>query len=231
MAAGAAPSHAAYFAVYEIVKDQLGGNEPGTHVMATAAGGALGTMVSDAILTPWDAVKQRLQMQKSPYRGVIDCIRTVWATEGLGALYAGYRTTLFMNVPFFAVQFGTYEMFKKALRTDFEHEDESLFSLFATHLGAGGGAGAMAAAATNPLDVCKTRLQTQGVSGKRYSGMMDALRTIQAEEGSRALLRGLRPRMLVHIPSAALCWTVYEVAKLALNSPGDQSTPIHQHVV
>ena len=67
-----------------------------------------------------------------------------------------------MNVPFTAIHFATYESAKKLLKG---HEEESL----AVQLLAGGTAGAAAAAATNPLDVVKTRLQLEGVnSATRY---------------------------------------------------------------
>ena len=69
---------------------------------------------------------------------------------------------LLMNIPFTAIHFAAYESSKKLLRG---HSEESL----AVQLMAGGAAGASAAAATNPLDVVKTRLQLEGVnSATRY---------------------------------------------------------------
>ena len=41
----AIPSHAMYFATYEVVKDFLGGNEKGYQVLATATAGGVATMV------------------------------------------------------------------------------------------------------------------------------------------------------------------------------------------
>lgn len=45
-------------------------------------------------------VKQRLQMLNSPYRGVWECARHVYRTEGLRAFYRSYGTQVAMNVPF-----------------------------------------------------------------------------------------------------------------------------------
>jgi hypothetical protein len=45
-------------------------------------------------------VKQRLQMLNSPYRGVWECARHVYRTEGLRAFYRSYATQVAMNVPF-----------------------------------------------------------------------------------------------------------------------------------
>ena len=76
--------------------------------------------------------------------------------EGIQAFYRSYRTTLIMNVPFTAVHFATYEAAKKLLGRRVADEDR-----LETHLLAGGAAGALASAVTNPMDVVKTRLQCQ----------------------------------------------------------------------
>jgi solute carrier family 25 iron transporter 28/37 len=81
------------------------------------------------------------------------------------------------------------------------------------HLLGGAGAGVVASGFTNPFDVAKTRLQTQGDVGKRYGGMLDALRTIWVEEGIGGYARGMRPRMLFHATSGAICWGTYETVK------------------
>lgn len=81
------------------------------------------------------------------------------------------------------------------------------------HLLGGAGAGVVASGFTNPFDVAKTRLQTQGDVGKRYGGMLDALRTIWKEEGIGGYARGMRPRMLFHATSGAICWGTYETVK------------------
>ncbi len=85
------PAHAIHFAVYERAKELLGGNRGGYQVPATAAAGATATLAHDAIMTPVDVVKQRLQMAHSPYKGILDCVRRVFREEGIGALYRSYR--------------------------------------------------------------------------------------------------------------------------------------------
>ena len=72
-------------------------------------------MIGDAVQTPVDTVKQRLQMTHSPYAGVWDCARGTVREQGFGALYRSYPTTLAMNVPFTAIHFTAYESAKIAL--------------------------------------------------------------------------------------------------------------------
>ncbi|KAI3427269.1 hypothetical protein D9Q98_007201 [Chlorella vulgaris] len=86
---------------------------------------------------------------------------------------------------------------------------------------AGGVAGGLAAAATTPLDVVKTRLQLEGLSSAtRYNttSVRPVLQRIMREEGAAALWRGWQPRVLFHAPSAAICWGIYETAKKLLGS-------------
>lgn len=101
-----------------------------------------------------DVVKQRLQL--GFHSGVLNCIRAVVRTEGLSALFISYPTTLVMNVPYAAITVAANESLKKILNPSNEY-NVSAFLL------AGAGAGALAAACTNPLDVVKTRLQTQAI--------------------------------------------------------------------
>lgn len=125
--------------------------------------GAAATISSDALMNPFDGespcrtlkpfthatvIKQRMQMNNSPYRSVLSCAKSVYAKEGLTAFYVSYPTTLTMSVPFTAVQFSVYESLKSLLNPDGSYSPGA-------HCMAGGVAGAVAAAVTTPLDVAK----------------------------------------------------------------------------
>lgn len=159
MGLGAGPAHAVYFSVYEICKKSFSGGNP-NNPAAYAVSGVFATVASDAVFTPMDMVKQRLQLGKhSPYKGVFDCVKRVLRDEGIGAFYASYKTTVLMNAPFTAVHFTTYEAAKRGLMeiSPESADDEQLV----VHATAGAVAGALAAALTTPLDVVKTQLQCQ----------------------------------------------------------------------
>ncbi|KAL2899271.1 Mitochondrial RNA-splicing protein MRS3 [Bienertia sinuspersici] len=216
MGLGAGPAHAVYFSVYEFCKKGLSGGNPNNH-MAHAMSGVCATVLSDAVFTPMDMVKQRLQLSGGnggTYRGVWDCVKMVFKEEGFKAFYASYRTTVVMNAPFTAVHFATYEAAKKGLTgiSPNTADDERLV----VHATAGAAAGALAAAITTPLDVVKTQLQCQGVCGcDRFTSgsIKDVFKTIIIKDGYRGLLRGWIPRMMFHAPAAAICWSTYEAAK------------------
>jgi solute carrier family 25 iron transporter 28/37 len=122
-----------------------------------------------------------------------------------------------MNIPYQMCQFVTYEAVKVGLAGEQAGVEHGGTYTPVANVLAGGAAGGTAAAFTTPLDMVKTRLQTQGVSGQHYAGALDAIRTIQAEEGSAAFLKGMGPRVLFHVPSMAICWSTYESIKYVLS--------------
>ncbi|KAK4720084.1 hypothetical protein R3W88_018422 [Solanum pinnatisectum] len=213
MGLGAGPAHAVYFSVYESCKKKFSGGNPNNSA-AHAISGVCATVASDAVFTPMDTVKQRLQLSESPYKGVLDCVKRVLKEEGFKAFYASYKTTVLMNAPYTAVHFATYEAAKLGLSgvSPDSASDESIV----VHATAGAAAGALAALVTTPLDVVKTQLQCQGICGcdRFKSGSIgDVFRIIVKKDGYRGLMRGWMPRMLFHAPAAAICWSTYEAAK------------------
>jgi hypothetical protein len=66
---------------------------------------------------------------------------------------------------------------------------------------------------SNPLDVIKTRLQTQGEIGGKL-GIAQTIRLVYSEGGVGAFFRGLGARMLYHAPAAAFQMVTYEAVKV-----------------
>ena len=152
------------------MKIVFGGNEKGQYApLAHAAAGSCATVLGDGIQVPVDTIKQRMQMQNSPYIGTIDCIKGTVRHQGFWALYRSYPTTLAMNVPFTAMHFTVYESAKIGLQRwggPFTSKDENGLvdeETFFTQFTAGGLAGGLAAAATNPLDADADVLRALGV--------------------------------------------------------------------
>lgn len=168
-----------------------------------------------------------MQMYNSPYRGVLDCVRAVWHKEGAAAFYRSYTTQLTMNVPFQALHFMTYEYLQELLNPHRQYNPSS-------HMLSGALAGAIAAATTTPLDVCKTLLNTQeslalrslssgqGQGAHRHiSGLAHAFRTVYRLGGLKGFFKGVQARIIYQMPSTAISWSVYEFFKYGLTK--------HQH--
>ncbi|XP_042278290.1 mitoferrin-1 [Thunnus albacares] len=215
---GAGPAHALYFACYERVKRSLSDviQSGGNSHLANGMAGSVATVLHDAVMNPAEVVKQRMQMYNSPYRGLLDCVRTVTRTEGIGAFYRSYSTQLTMNIPFQAVHFITYELMQEQLNPHRLYHP-------GTHIVSGAAAGAVSAAITTPLDVCKTLLNTQenvalnsmNISG-HLSGMANAFRTVYRLGGFGAFFKGIQARVIYQMPSTAIAWSVYEFFKYFL---------------
>lgn len=148
-----------------------------------------------------------MQLHESGFRNVWSCAHSIYRNEGLFAFYVSYPTTLAITIPFNAIQFTVYEHLKRFSNPRNEYSP-------ATHIVAGGIAGAVAAAVTTPLDVAKTLLQTRGTAKdadiRNARGMIQAFRIIWARDGLKGFARGLSPRVLTVMPSSALCWMSYE---------------------
>lgn len=228
-AIGAGPAHALYFACYEKLKRTLSDViHPGANShLANGAAGCVATLLHDAVMNPAEVVKQRMQMYNSPYRGVLHCVGAVWQKEGATAFYRSYTTQLTMNVPFQAFHFMTYEYLQELLNPDRQYNPSS-------HMFSGALAGAIAAAVTTPLDVCKTLLNTQesmalnslssgqGQGAHRHiSGLAHAFRTVYRLGGLKGFFKGVQARIIYQMPSTAISWSVYEFFKYGLTK--------HQH--
>lgn len=216
MVVGAGPAHAMYFACYEKMKRVISGTENGSkRPLAQASAGVLSTLLHDAVMNPADVVKQRLQMYGTPYSGVLNCIRETHGREGLRAFYRSYGTQLLMNVPFQSMHFVMYEAMTEVTNKERVYNP-------AAHMISGAVAGGTASALTNPLDVCKTLLNTQetavfGTNKKsRVKGLFQAASTIYSCCGVRGFFQGLQARVAVSVPSTAIAWSVYELFKYLL---------------
>jgi hypothetical protein len=91
------------------------------------------------------------------YKGTAHAARTIIKEEGFSALFHGYKATIFRDLPFSALQFAFYEQGQTWARQWKKSRDIGLPLELLTGASAGGLAGVI----TCPLDVVKTRIQTQ----------------------------------------------------------------------
>jgi len=211
MIMGAAPAHALYFGVYETF-NRVKENNPNTNTnFYNAAAGVLATLGHDSIMFPTEAIKQRFQLQDCPFKNVRSCATCVIKDEGFRALYKSLRVQLITNIPYHSTNFIVYEWGNKVLNPDKEYSP-------ASHLVSGAMAGSAGAIITSPLDVCKTLLNTQKISGKsvKVDGIISAIGTILRTHGIRGFFNGGLLRIMTAAPGTTACWSVYELFKHVL---------------
>jgi solute carrier family 25 iron transporter 28/37 len=205
---GAGPAHAVYFGTYEYVKKQLIINHKDSNVLEIGVAGSAATITSEALMNPFDVIKQRMQIHKGNKLNVFNVIGDIYKNEGFKSFYYSYPTTIMMTIPFTALNFIVYESSIKLINPGGEHDPLK-------HCISGGFAGGVASALTTPLDVIKTFLQTNGVKLK-VTKFRHATKLVWQSEGFKGFWKGLKPRVISNVPSTAICWTAYEMAKFYL---------------
>ncbi|XP_027758801.1 mitochondrial uncoupling protein 3 isoform X1 [Empidonax traillii] len=175
---------------------------PPTTAMKFVSAGMAGC-IADLCTFPLDTAKVRLQIQGEvriprtissvEYRGVLGTLSTMVRMEGPRSLYSGLAAGLQRQMSFASIRIGLYDSVKQ-LYTPKGAENTGL----AARLLAGCTTGAVAVACAQPTDVVKVRFQASGAmldGARRYSGTVDAYRTIAREEGVRGLWRGTLPNI------------------------------------
>ncbi|KAH7248848.1 mitochondrial carrier domain-containing protein [Fusarium redolens] len=163
---GSFPGTVMFFGTYEWSKRFFIDHGVQQHISYLTAG-FLGDLAASIVYVPSEVLKTRLQLQgryNNPhftsgynYRGTVDAARTIVRAEGASALFYGYKATLYRDLPFSALQFMFWEQFTTWARKYKQSRDIGVSLELLTGAAAGGLAGVI----TCPLDVVKTRLQTQ----------------------------------------------------------------------
>eukprot|EP00163_Fabomonas_tropica_P019063 TRINITY_DN3352_c0_g1_i1.p1 TRINITY_DN3352_c0_g1~~TRINITY_DN3352_c0_g1_i1.p1 ORF type:complete len:234 (-),score=52.42 TRINITY_DN3352_c0_g1_i1:608-1309(-) len=208
------PAHALYFGGYEVSKKVLPGHGTAwNHLTA----GFIAEIFGATLWVPMDVVKQNLQIQghgdKVLYQGSVDCLRKIGQSEGIRGLYKGYWASIATFGPWAALYFLGYEQCKTWSRQALQREEDADLP-FAVNLGCGFIAGLVSAGITTPVDVIKTRLQTQSLDN---TNSLQLVRDMMKNEGVAAFGKGLTARMLWIAPAAALTIAFYEQGKQFIN--------------
>jgi len=129
--------------------------------------GLIADVAASPIYVPTEVLKTRLQLQGRynnayfhsgyNYRSTLHAVRSIVKYEGIGALFYGYKATVYRDVPFSALQFLFYEQGQKLAKSFMGSPDIGIPLEILT----GATAGCAAGVITCPLDVVKTRIQTQ----------------------------------------------------------------------
>ncbi|KAF9696029.1 hypothetical protein EKO04_006251 [Ascochyta lentis] len=203
------PSSGAFFTTYERTKSLFTDlNSTSSHPngflptpVIHAAASSLAELVSCAILTPAEVIKQNAQMVSSDHSSSNATVQTLqkFRSNPL-ALWRGYASLAGRNLPFTAMQFPMFERLKQGIR---EYRDErgltrgTIVESGTITAFSAGSAGAVAAVITTPVDVLKTRIMLSAASdsslstGKANSsanknGLVDALgESVQKSRGNQ----------------------------------------------
>ncbi|PYI17768.1 solute carrier family 25 member 42 [Aspergillus violaceofuscus CBS 115571] len=199
---------------------------------AFVAGGVAGA-VSRTIVSPLERLKILLQIQSV---GRIEYKLSIWKAlvkigkeEGWKGYLRGNGTNCIRIVPYSAVQFGSYNLYKKFAEPSPNTDLSPIRRLLC-----GAAAGVTSVTVTYPLDIVRTRLSIQSASfaalGQRGAeeplpGMLTTMILIYKNEGGIvALYRGIIPTVAGVAPYVGLNFMTYESVRTYL-TPEGETTP------
>ena len=172
-------------------------------VISIATSAAIGNTVASVARVPYEVMKQKLQTGE--YANTITALRSMMSSSNPGPLQSFFplgsiSSQMVRDIPYAIVSLLTYEH----LRANWvkTRDNPTIFH----DMVAGALAGGLASYMTNPMDVVKTRLQTD----VDYLGVSDCFRRIWNEEGAFAFLKGSKPRLMHKIPANGLFFVGYE---------------------
>lgn len=191
-------------------------------VVASFIAGGVAGAVSRTVVSPLERLKILFQVQgvgRDEYKGSVGKgLAKIWREEGFKGMMRGNLANCVRIVPYSAVQFGSYNLYKKLFQA---HPDAELSPL--QRLTCGGIAGITSVVFTYPLDIVRTRLSIQSASfasltaaqiterNKHLPGMGSVLvKMYKTEGGVRALYRGIVPTVAGVAPYVGLNFMVYE---------------------
>ena len=184
-------------------------------------------MTAQFCVYPIDTLKFRLQCEtvEGGLKGnalLIETAKNMWKDGGFRAAYRGLGLGLIGMFPYSAIDIGTFELLKKTYtRTKARyyciHEEDATMGNVAT-AALGATSGALGASIVYPLNVLRTRLQTQGTAmhPPTYTGIVDVATKTFRNEGVRGLYKGLTPNLLKVAPALSITWVCYENMKTFL---------------
>ena len=185
-------------------------------------------MVSQAVVYPLDTLKFRMQCETvtgSPKGNmlILETARKMWRTTGFRAYYRGLPMGLIGMFPYSAIDLFTFENLKQAIvkrnmkTKGIKHEEDAMPGNFSLAL-IGGFSGAIGASAVYPINLLRTRLQSQGTTShpRTYTGVLDVTRQTIKGEGIRGLFKGLTPNLLKVVPAVSIVSSPSESSYVAV---------------
>jgi len=192
-------------------KNSAFGERKGKMLLEATAGCIVGA--SEVVLLPIDRMKVLSQTNKAALAG--RPMYRIVADVGITKMYAGIGTTVTRNIVGSFMLFGGAALTKE-YAFGLENYRKATFAqdVVASLVGA-----CLGVICTSPMDVIKTRLQSQKFAAvgeaKPLTGFGMAMRTVK-HEGPQAFFKGLTPKVATSAPRLVFSFTVsqYVCAKL-----------------
>ncbi|RFU34084.1 hypothetical protein B7463_g2249, partial [Scytalidium lignicola] len=166
-------------------------------------GGTAG-FANSFIAGPMEHIRIRLQAQTDTaslryYSGTRDCIQKIFQEAGLAGLYRGQTATMLREFSNYGIWFAVYEcLIRQVMQIQNKKRDELPSWQIAC---CGGLVGEVLWVAGYPIDVIKSKMQTDGFGeNQRHRKMWDVIHHTRKVDGLYGFYRGLSPTLLRAMP-------------------------------
>ncbi|XP_046450968.1 solute carrier family 25 member 40-like [Daphnia pulex] len=162
--------------------------------------------------------KEQWYRRPGQFTGTLDAFVKIVKVEGISSLWSGLSPTLVLALPATMVYFTMYEQLRCFIK-DRQDVEGSFFHqqpVWLTSLVAGGVGRTLAVTMVSPLELIRTKMQSQKLS---YQEVGVAVRELVKNRGFFGLWQGLSPSLLRDVPFSAIYWSFYETYKKFLPSP------------
>ncbi|RNA05982.1 Solute carrier family 25 member 40 [Brachionus plicatilis] len=139
------------------------------------------------------------------YHGTLDAMVKIAKVEGITSLWSGLPPTLFMAFPQVVLYFTTYEESKRMLGYHEILNPNPVIPVLS-----GGLARMFAVTAVSPLELIRTKIQSEKL---KYKDLIDAVKFAIKEQGVKSLYRGWVSTVLRDVPFSMIYWLNYESLK------------------
>ena len=191
-----------------------------------AIAGALAGLVQVIVTSPMEMIKIRMQLQsKKPVadrQSLGQVLKTLFA-GGPKSIYRGALSTISRDIPFTALYFPAFSNLKLLMARQDQNSTFGIFrkknsdhlrdvadrvNLLGTFIG-GLVVGSFCAVAVTPMDVVKTRLQSEG-GVEKYKNIRTCIKMTYAENGIPSFFKGATGRFMLIGPLFGVVLMTYE---------------------
>ncbi|KAG9448396.1 hypothetical protein H6P81_014524 [Aristolochia fimbriata] len=231
----AVPTVGIYLPCYDIFRNWMeqftNQNVPYLSPYVPLVAGSMALSLACITCSPIELARTRMQAYKEFQKGakppgmwktLLGVLSSVGNTNNLNVngyrvLWTGVGAQLARDVPFSAICWSTLEPIRRKLLR-LVGEDANAANVLGANFSAGFVEGSLAAAATCPLDVAKTRRQIEKDPAKASKmTTRKTLHNIWRDGGMRGLFMGIGPRVGRAGPSVGIVVSFYEVVKYVVH--------------
>ncbi|KAI3405817.1 YMC2 [Candida oxycetoniae] len=181
--------------------------------------GAVAGFANGFLASPIEHIRIRLQTQtgtQKTFNGPLHCAKKIYEIDGIRGIYKGLGPSLVRESVGLGIYFATYEAL---IAKDLKHHSgltRSQIKPWKLCL-YGGLSGYSLWIAIYPVDVIKSKLQTDALKAAQYKSSLSVIRDVWTKQGIKGFYKGFLPTILRAAPANGATFAVFELTIRLLN--------------